>query len=131
MFALTYPCWDGLIVIQVLLWTYLHHALPRFDAELMMNLKGSIEELPAGKDRDDLLVYLAGNPQLSNSTLTKARSQNGRLVMAPHIWRQQVQKVVHEIIAPDSLHWMDDDDAISVSHVCRRSLQEVQIRYEQ
>ena len=96
-----------------------------------MNLRDLIEELPPGKDRDDLLGYLTNNPQLSNSTLTKARSQNGRLVMAPHTWRQQVQHVVNEIIAPDSLHWMDDDDAMSASHVCRRSLQEVQNRYEQ
>jgi hypothetical protein len=122
----------NLIVVQALVWTYLRHAFQQLDAEFLTNLKESIENLPASKDRDDLLRNITNSPRTSNSTaLTKAKSQKGRLVMAPHIWREHVQNLVHEIVAPDSLHWMDDDDGMSVSHVCRRSLQEVQIRFEQ
>ena len=121
-----------LIFSQALLWTYLHHAFQKLDADFLTNLKESIEQLPAGKERDDLLRNIISRPQISNSTiLTKAKSQKGRLVMAPHIWRERVQNLVHEIVTPDSLQWMDDDDGMSVAHICRRSLQEVQIRFEQ
>lgn len=100
----------------------------------MTSLKESIEQLPDGKDRDDLLRNISSSPRISSSTpaLTKTKLQKGRLVMAPPIWREHVQNLIHEIIVPDSLHWMDDDDdGMSVSHICRRSLQELQIRFEQ
>lgn len=122
-----------LIVIKALICTYLRHASQNPDAEFLMSLKESIEQLPAGKVRDDFLESITSNPRHSNSTqaTTKAKSQKGRLVMAPHIWREHVQNLVHDIISPDSLHWMDDDDGMSVSHICQRSLQEVQIRFDQ
>ena len=97
-----------------------------------MGLKESIEQFPAGNDRDDLLRIITNSPQNSNSAvMTKAKSQKGRLVIAPHIWRERVQNLVQELVTPDSLHWMDDDDGMSVAHNCRRSLQELQIRFEQ
>lgn len=51
--------------------------------------------------------------------------------MAPHVWRQHVQNLVQNIIIPDSLCWMDDDDGISVANICLRSLQEIETRFKQ
>lgn len=131
MFYLTFFS-SILIITQDLLCTYLHHAFQGLDAEFLTNVKESINQLPSGKERDELLRNITNIPHISNFTiLTKAKSQKGRLVMAPHIWRERVQNLVHEIVTPDSPQWMDDDDGMSVAHICRRSLQEVQIRFEQ
>ncbi|KAF8961112.1 hypothetical protein BDZ97DRAFT_1664899 [Flammula alnicola] len=61
----------------------------------------------------------------------KSKASTGRLILPPHIWRQRVQTLVQEIVAPDTLSWMDDDEGSSVPHLCQRSLYEIQIRFEQ
>ena len=69
--------------------------------------------------------------QLDGTITGRAKFNKGRLIMPPHVWRQRVQDLVQEIIAPETLSWMDDDEGTSASHVCNCSLYELQVRFEQ
>ncbi|KDR84098.1 hypothetical protein GALMADRAFT_219929 [Galerina marginata CBS 339.88] len=111
--------------IQDSLWSYLRTSLPRMDADLIKMLKRDIETLDKSSERDAFLDALSDFPAVSGSNRA-----NGRLILAPHLWRQRLHDLIQEIVAPDSLSWMDDDAGSSVSHLCKRSLYEIQVRFE-
>ncbi|KAF9534591.1 hypothetical protein CPB83DRAFT_754578 [Crepidotus variabilis] len=50
--------------------------------------------------------------------------------MAPHLWRQRVETVISEMVSPEELAWMDDDESLSVSHICNQALEELQARFQ-
>lgn len=80
-----------------------------------------------GPERDELLLQLSQPPVV----IAPSDVNKGRLIMAPHIWRQRVHALVEEIIHPDTLSWMDDDEGSTVPHLCKRSLYEIRIRFEE
>ena len=61
------------MIRQSLLWTYLQHAFQQLETEFLTSLKESIEQLPASKDRDDLLRNITSRPQTSNSAVLTKR----------------------------------------------------------
>jgi len=92
-----------------------------------------MQQLPASQERDAFLDHMSKllRDRSGPMTVTRGRATKGRLIMAPHVWRQHVESLVQNIIAPDSLCWMDDDDGTSVTNICLRSLQEIETRFKQ
>lgn len=44
-------------------------------------------------------------------------------------WRQRVRDLVNDIIAPDALEWMDDDETLTDEAYARRALIDMQARF--
>lgn len=82
-------------------------------------------------DRDifpeELARYLGNTVELVATVSVNA----SRLVLSPHIWRQRVYDLIRDIIDPEPLTWMDDDDTTFIPDLCHRSLDEVRFRFEQ
>jgi hypothetical protein len=53
------------------------------------------------------------------------------LMPSPHMWRQRLYNLIQAIIEPEPLAWMDDDDAPFIPDLCRRSLDEIQLRFKE
>ena len=83
-------------------------------------------EIPQA-DRDVWLEELARYPR---DTVGLAATAS-RPILAPHVWRQRVCDLIQVIIDPEPLAWMDDDDAAFIPDLCRRSLDEIRVRFEQ
>jgi serine/threonine-protein kinase ATR len=118
-----------LMSIEEVLWSYLRNVVPRMDnqsRELMMEDVKTMNESP---ERNILLKELTPNNIPPPTIIPNAI--HGRLTTPPHIWRQRLQVLVAEIIAPDALSWMDDDEELAPALLCRRALYDIQSRYEQ
>ena len=82
-------------------------------------------------DRDVFLEEFARHlGDTARSTVT-ASPNVSRLMLSPHVWRQRVYSLIQAIIEPEPLAWMDDDDAAFIPDLCRRSLDEIQLRFKQ
>ncbi|KAJ3516810.1 hypothetical protein NLJ89_g892 [Agrocybe chaxingu] len=113
-----------------LLWAFLRSALPQLEASLITTLRETMESVVASSERTSFLEELSKYPKEHEIT-NKCKANEGRLILQPHIWRQRVQDCVQDIISPDTLSWMDDDEGSSVPDFCQRSLYEIQVRFEQ
>lgn len=87
----------------------------------------SLADVLKKTDREELARY---SGDTVGSTVT-ASPNVSRLMLAPYVWRQRVYNLVQAIIEPEPLAWMDDDDATFIPDLCRRSLDEVQLRFKQ
>lgn len=87
-------------------------------------------EIPRA-DRDVFLEELTKYPGDTVGSVVTTSANASRLMLSPHIWRQRVYDLVQGIIDPEPLAWMDDDDAAFIPELCRRSLDEIQVKFEQ
>jgi hypothetical protein len=87
-------------------------------------------EIPRA-DRDVFLEELARYPGDTVGSVVTASPNPSRLMLSPHIWRQRLYNLIQTIIDPEPLTWMDDDDAPFIPDLCRRSLDEIRVRFEQ
>ncbi|CAA7258548.1 unnamed protein product [Cyclocybe aegerita] len=113
-----------------LLWAFLRSALPQLETTLLTTLRETMESVIPSPERISFLEELSKYPQ-EHETSNKSKANEGRLIIQPHVWRQRVQDSVQDIIYPDVLSWMDDDEGSSVPDLCQRSLYEIQVRFEQ
>ncbi|KAF9567437.1 hypothetical protein CPC08DRAFT_22231 [Agrocybe pediades] len=113
-----------------LLWAYLQGIARSVDQCIVPMLTQAVESLYNCPQRFALLQQLRDIATTSaRMPDTKEASNAGRLVMSSRIWRQKVQEVVQEIIAPEPLSWMDDD-VTCAPDICKRALFEVRSRFE-
>ena len=89
-----------------------------------------VADLPQA-DRDIFLEELAKYPGDTVGSMGTASPNVSRLMFSPHIWRQRVFNLIQAIIEPEPLAWMDDDDAAFIPDLCRRSLDEIRLRFNQ
>ena len=80
-------------------------------------------------DRDVFLEELARYSGDTVGSTVTASPNVSRL--PPHVWRQRVYNLIQAIIEPEPLAWMDDDDVTFIPDLCRRSLDEIQLRFKQ
>lgn len=109
------------------MWSYLRSVLPRIRENLLPIIKEQIAGMQQSPERDALLQQISQPPSITSPPDVN----RGRLLMAPHVWRQRVHALVEEIIYPDTLSWMDDDEGSTVPHLCKRSLYEIRMRFEE
>ena len=115
-----------------MLWAYLSHSLPSLDIDSLHNLKETIQQLRSSSEKDEFLKRLSQYPIAPMASYVPQRCVNGRLVLTPAVYLDHLKNnVLHDIIAPDCLHWKDGGHGWSVSQLCERSLQEIQNRFEQ
>jgi serine/threonine-protein kinase ATR len=89
-----------------------------------------VAEIPQA-DRDVFLEELARYSGDTVGSMVTASTNVSRLMLSPHVWRQHVYDLIQAIIEPEPLAWMDDDDAAFIPDLCRRSLDEIQLRFKQ
>ncbi len=119
------------MIRQQLLWEYLRNILPRMDDSLRMSVKETLERASASLERTSFLSKLVpGDIAITTQTAKQQKSEQVRLIIAPHVWQQQLRVLVGEIIVPDLLAWMDDDEGLSVPQLAQRALFEIQNRFE-
>ena len=119
------------MILQQLLWAYLRDILPRMDDSLRMSVKETLERASASLERTSFLSKLVpGDIAISMQTTKQQKSEQGRLIIAPHVWQQRLRVLVGEIIVPDLLAWMDDDEGLSVPQLAQRALFEIKNRFE-
>ena len=82
-------------------------------------------------DREVFLEELARHSGDTVGSMVTASPNVSRLILSPHVWRQRVHNLIQAIIEPEPLAWMDDDDATFIPDLCRRSLDEIQLRFKQ
>jgi hypothetical protein len=87
-------------------------------------------EIPQA-DREVFLEELARYRKDTFGSAVTISPNQSRLMLSPHIWRQRVCDLIQAIIDPEPLAWIDDDDAAFIPNLCRRSLDEIRIRFEQ
>lgn len=114
----------------MLLWSYLWSVLPHADTSVLQILREMAAEIPHA-DRDVFLEELARYPGDTVGSMVTVPANASRLMLSPRIWRQRVYDFVQDIIYPEGLTWMDDDEASFIPDLCRRSLDEIQVRFEQ
>ncbi|KAF8165694.1 hypothetical protein B0H34DRAFT_690087 [Crassisporium funariophilum] len=117
--------------LKSFLWSYLCSILPHAEAATLQILQESLVTIKSSPEHKAFLAELAKFPKVVPEASTRHSNNKGRLILSPHIWRQRVYDLVQEIIEPEPLSWMDDDEATSVPHLCQRSLCEIQVRFEQ
>lgn len=117
--------------LQELLWAYLRNVFPRMDDSLRMSVKQTLERADASLERTSFLSRLTpGDTAIPTQTNKQQKSEQGRLIIAPHVWQQRLQHLVGEIIVPDPVAWMDDDEGLSVPQLAQRALFEIRNRFE-
>lgn len=89
-----------------------------------------VTEIPQA-DRDVFLEELARYPGDTVGSMVTASPNISRPMHSPHIWRQRVYDLIQSIIDPEPLAYMDDDDAAFIPDLCRRSLDEIRLRFQQ
>ena len=119
------------MILQQLLWAYLRNILSRLDDSLRMSVKETLERASASLERTSFLSKLVpGDIAITTQTAKQQKSEQVRLIIAPHVWQQRLRVLVGEIIVPDLLAWMDDDEGLSVPQLAQRALFEIQNRFE-
>lgn len=118
-----------LMNIKEVLWSYLRNVVPRMDNQSRQSMMEVVKTMPESPECNILLKELTPNNIPPPTIIPNAT--HGRLTTPPHIWRQRLQVLVAEIIAPDPLSWMDDDEELAPALLCRRALYDIQSRYEQ
>ena len=96
----------------------------------MQTLRELVPEIPQA-DRDVFLEELARYSGDTVGSMVIASPNVSRLMHSPHAWRQRVYNLIQAIVEPEPLAWMDDDDAAFIPDLCHRSLDEIQLRFEQ
>lgn len=104
--------------------------LPHVDISVLQILQEMVAEFPQA-DRDIFLEELARYSGDAVGSTDTASHNASRLMLSPHAWRQRVYNSIQAIIEPEPLAWMDDDDAAFIPDLCRRSLDEIQLRFKQ
>lgn len=92
-------------------------------------MKEILETSEASPERTSLLSELAAI-DINSSTHQERKPSQGRLIIPPHVWQRRVQDLVAQIIVPDLVTWMDDDDGLSVPQLAQRALFELHNRFE-
>ena len=113
----------------MLLWSYLWNVLPHIDVSVLQTLQELAPKIP----ETDRAVFLEELARYHVGSVVPASVNTLSLMLSPHVWRQRVYALVQDIVGPESLAWMDDDDddAAFIPYLCRRSLNEIQVRFEQ
>lgn len=91
-----------------------------------------LQEMVAEFLQADHDIFLEELARYSGDTVgsTDIAHNVSRLMLSPHAWRQRVYNFIQAIIEPEPLAWMDDDNATFIPDLCRRSLDEIQLRFK-
>ncbi|KAH9482313.1 Serine/threonine-protein kinase ATR [Psilocybe cubensis] len=111
--------------LSELLWAYLQYSLRRMEPTLISVVKKSAESLPISPERD---IFLEELTKLTTES-SHSNAVQHQFDISSRVWSHDVRQLVEEIIAPDTLSWMDEEET-SASQLCKRALLEIQSRFE-
>lgn len=99
-----------LIAFQSLIISFFRHCLPLLDADTLQAIVNVVRTNGNVENAEDLLSY-------NVSQDARAIRDVEEELLTP--WRQEVKQSVQDIIVPDEVDWMEDDDMINESYADR------------
>lgn len=103
--------------------------LPRMGSRLRTLTRERLSILAQNPRRANILNLLDAFPSNDATSSHRPPVNPGYIMMPAHTWRQNVCDLVQEIVSPQIVSWMDDDDQDSAAHLCRRALYEIESRF--
>ena len=110
--------------LQSAISSFLLSSVPTMDLDTLRAAKKVVEVKESFKDSNDLIASL-------DKRLSADPSGGGTIVqgLSDDMWTK-IRAAVAEIIAPDEITWMEDDDMIAVDVYAERALQDIRNRFE-
>ncbi|TFK43883.1 hypothetical protein BDQ12DRAFT_199518 [Crucibulum laeve] len=117
--------------IRPLMLTYLRRTLAHTNRDDLLMIRDEMSNIDLFQDNAVFLVELEDRlEKLSETSLCPEKLSTGHLFSKPSRWKRCVREAVEEIVTPESVSWMEDDDESNEQEFATRALGEIQDRFE-